>query len=102
MEGFTLIDGVVALVIVMSALLAYGNTRFSMRELIAIVGWIAACCWRIFLQSSHWSAKYASSASSRTAAVIHHRCFHAGAGDYAGDVSLFRAYPRVTLVSGRF
>jgi len=40
MEGFTLIDGVVALVIVMSALLAYG--RGLVRELMAIVGWIAA------------------------------------------------------------
>ncbi|UWR23725.1 CvpA family protein [Sulfitobacter sp. S190] len=40
MEGFTVIDGVVALVIVMSALLAYG--RGFVRELMAIVGWIAA------------------------------------------------------------
>jgi membrane protein required for colicin V production len=40
MEGFTIIDGVVALVIVMSALLAYG--RGFVRELMAIVGWIAA------------------------------------------------------------
>ncbi|KZX94464.1 MULTISPECIES: CvpA family protein [unclassified Sulfitobacter] len=40
MEGFTLIDGVVALVIVTSALLAYG--RGLVRELMAIVGWIAA------------------------------------------------------------
>ncbi len=40
MEGFTLIDGVVALVIVMSALLAYG--RGLVRELMAIVGWVAA------------------------------------------------------------
>ncbi len=40
MEGFTLIDGVVALVIVMSALLAYG--RGFVRELMAIVGWVAA------------------------------------------------------------
>ena len=40
MEGFTIIDGVVALVIVMSALLAYG--RGLVRELMAIVGWIAA------------------------------------------------------------
>lgn len=40
MEGFTIIDGVVALVIVLSALLAYG--RGFVRELMAIVGWIAA------------------------------------------------------------
>lgn len=40
MEGFTVIDGVVALVIVLSALLAYG--RGLVREAMAIVGWIAA------------------------------------------------------------
>ena len=40
MEGFTIIDGVVALVIVLSALLAYG--RGFIREMMAIVGWIAA------------------------------------------------------------
>lgn len=40
MEGFTIIDGVVALVIVISALLAYG--RGFVREMMAIVGWIAA------------------------------------------------------------
>lgn len=40
MEGFTIIDGVVALVIVLSALLAYG--RGFMREAMAIAGWIAA------------------------------------------------------------
>jgi membrane protein required for colicin V production len=40
MEGFTIIDGVVALVIVLSALLAYG--RGLVREGMAIVGWIAA------------------------------------------------------------
>jgi membrane protein required for colicin V production len=40
MEGFTIIDGVVALVIVLSALLAYG--RGLVRETMAIVGWIAA------------------------------------------------------------
>ncbi|MFK7743504.1 MAG: CvpA family protein [Roseobacter sp.] len=40
MEDFTLIDGVVALVIVISALLAYG--RGLVRELMAIVGWVAA------------------------------------------------------------
>ncbi|XDA96598.1 CvpA family protein [Sulfitobacter sp. LCG007] len=40
MDGFTIIDGVVALVIVLSALLAYG--RGLVRELMAILGWIAA------------------------------------------------------------
>jgi membrane protein required for colicin V production len=40
MEGFTIIDGVVALVIVVSALLAYG--RGLVREAMAIAGWIAA------------------------------------------------------------
>jgi len=40
MEGFTIIDGGVALLIVMSALLAYG--RGFVREMMAIVGWVAA------------------------------------------------------------
>ncbi len=40
MEGFTIIDGVVALVILISALLAYG--RGFVRELMAIIGWITA------------------------------------------------------------
>lgn len=40
MEGFTIIDGVVALIIVVSALLAYA--RGMVREAMAIVGWIAA------------------------------------------------------------
>ena len=40
MEGFTIIDGVVALVIIVSALLAYG--RGVVREVMAIVGWVAA------------------------------------------------------------
>ncbi|MFD1341407.1 CvpA family protein [Litorisediminicola beolgyonensis] len=40
MEGFTVVDGVVALVIVVSALLAY--SRGLVRELMAIVGWVAA------------------------------------------------------------
>ena len=39
MEGFTIIDGVVALVIVLSALLAY--SRGVVREVMAIVGWVA-------------------------------------------------------------
>lgn len=40
MEGFTIIDGVVAVVIVLSALLAY--SRGVVRETMAILGWIAA------------------------------------------------------------
>jgi membrane protein required for colicin V production len=40
MEGFTIIDGVVAVVIVLSALLAY--SRGIVREGMAILGWIAA------------------------------------------------------------
>lgn len=40
MNGFTYIDGVVALVIVLSALLAY--SRGFVREAMAIAGWIAA------------------------------------------------------------
>jgi membrane protein required for colicin V production len=40
MEGFTLIDGVVAIVIVLSAILAY--SRGFVREAMAIAGWIGA------------------------------------------------------------
>jgi len=40
MEGFTIIDGAVALIIVVSALLAY--SRGVVREIMAIVGWVAA------------------------------------------------------------
>lgn len=40
MDGFTIIDGVVALVIVLSALLAY--SRGVVRELLAIAGWVVA------------------------------------------------------------
>lgn len=40
MDSFTLIDGVVAVVIVLSALLAY--SRGLVREVMAILGWIAA------------------------------------------------------------
>lgn len=40
MEGFTIIDGVVAVVIVLSALLAY--SRGFVREAMAIAGWIVA------------------------------------------------------------
>ncbi len=40
MDGFTIIDGVVTLVIVVSAILAY--SRGVVREIMAIAGWIAA------------------------------------------------------------
>lgn len=40
MEGFTIIDGIVAVIIVLSALLAY--SRGLVREAMAIVGWVAA------------------------------------------------------------
>ena len=40
MEGFTLIDGLVALVIVLSAILAY--SRGLVREAMAIAGWVGA------------------------------------------------------------
>ncbi|MDX1743510.1 MAG: CvpA family protein [Ruegeria sp.] len=40
MEGFTIIDGVVALIIVVSGLLAY--SRGFLREVLAIAGWVAA------------------------------------------------------------
>ncbi|WP_323785330.1 CvpA family protein [Thalassovita sp.] len=40
MEGFTLIDGVVALIIILSALLAY--SRGLVREALAIAGWVVA------------------------------------------------------------
>ncbi|WP_425038468.1 CvpA family protein [Primorskyibacter sp. S187A] len=40
MDGFTLVDGIVAVVIVMSALLAY--SRGFVREGLAIAGWIGA------------------------------------------------------------
>ncbi|MFC7703350.1 CvpA family protein [Plastorhodobacter daqingensis] len=40
MEGFTIIDGIVAVVIVVSAVLAY--SRGLVREVMAIAGWVAA------------------------------------------------------------
>ncbi|MBN8186430.1 MAG: CvpA family protein [Salipiger thiooxidans] len=40
MEGFTIVDGVVAVVIVLSALLAY--SRGIVRESLAIAGWVVA------------------------------------------------------------
>ncbi|SLN29973.1 Colicin V production protein [Aquimixticola soesokkakensis] len=40
MDGFTIIDGIVALIIIISAILAY--SRGVVRELMAIAGWVAA------------------------------------------------------------
>ena len=40
MEGFTIIDGIVAVVVILSGILAY--SRGLIRELLAIVGWVAA------------------------------------------------------------
>ncbi len=40
MEGFTIVDGVVAVIILISAILAY--SRGLMREILAILGWVAA------------------------------------------------------------
>ena len=40
MEGFTIVDGIVALVVLLSAFLAYG--RGLVRETLAILGWVAA------------------------------------------------------------
>ena len=40
MEGFTLVDGVVAAIIVISAILAY--SRGLVREILSILGWVAA------------------------------------------------------------
>lgn len=51
MEGFTLIDGVVALVIVLSAILAY--SRGFVREVMAIAGWVgAAALAYVFAESA--------------------------------------------------
>jgi len=46
MEGFTLVDGIVAVVVVLSAVLAY--SRGFVREALAIGGWIAAAVVAFF------------------------------------------------------
>ncbi len=46
MEGFTIVDGIVALIIVISAVLAY--SRGFVREGMAILGWIAAAVAAFF------------------------------------------------------
>lgn len=50
MEGFTLIDGIVAVIIVMSAILAY--SRGFVREALAIGGWVAAVIVAYFFAPS--------------------------------------------------
>ncbi len=51
MEGFTIVDGVVALVIILSALLAYG--RGLVREAMAILGWVAAAILAFLFAPKH-------------------------------------------------
>lgn len=50
MEGFTLVDGIVAVVIVVSAILAY--SRGFVRETLAIAGWVAAAFVAFFFAPS--------------------------------------------------
>ena len=47
MEGFTIVDAVVAVVILISAILAY--SRGLVREVLAIAGWVAAAVAAFFL-----------------------------------------------------
>ncbi len=47
MEGFTIVDGVVAVIILISAILAY--SRGLVRETLAILGWVAAAVAAFFL-----------------------------------------------------
>lgn len=47
MEGFTIVDAVVAVVILISAILAY--SRGLVREILAIAGWVAAAVVAFFL-----------------------------------------------------
>ncbi|NNK65924.1 MAG: CvpA family protein, partial [Rhodobacteraceae bacterium] len=47
MDGFTIVDGGVALVILISAILAY--SRGFVREIMAIVGWVAAAVAAFYL-----------------------------------------------------
>ncbi|MDJ1007212.1 MAG: CvpA family protein [Paracoccaceae bacterium] len=50
MEGFTLVDGIVAIVVVLSAVLAY--SRGFVREALAIGGWIVAAIAAFFFAPS--------------------------------------------------
>jgi membrane protein required for colicin V production len=47
MEGFTIVDGVVALIIIISAILAY--SRGFVREALSIAGWVVAAIAAFFL-----------------------------------------------------
>lgn len=47
MEGFTIVDGVVAVIILVSAVLAY--SRGFVREVLAILGWVAAAVAAFYL-----------------------------------------------------
>lgn len=47
MEGFTIVDGVVAVIILISAILAY--SRGFVREALAILGWVAAAVAAFYL-----------------------------------------------------
>ncbi|WP_114964925.1 CvpA family protein [Alkalilacustris brevis] len=50
MEGFTLVDGIVAGVVLVSGILAYA--RGLVREIMAIMGWVAAAALAFFLAPS--------------------------------------------------
>ena len=54
MQGFTLVDGIVLALIVISAVLAYA--RGLVREALSIIGWIAAGGGRL-LASRRWSSR---------------------------------------------
>ncbi|MEM0946841.1 MAG: CvpA family protein [Pseudomonadota bacterium] len=47
MDGFTIVDGIVAVIILISAILAY--SRGLVREILAIAGWVAAAVAAFFL-----------------------------------------------------
>ncbi|MCB1407448.1 MAG: CvpA family protein [Rhodobacteraceae bacterium] len=57
MESFTLVDGAIALVIIVSAILAY--SRGLIRELLAIAGWVVAAIVAAVIapQIDHWVAE---------------------------------------------
>lgn len=64
MDGFTLVDAAVALVVVVSAILAY--SRGVVRELLAIAGWVVAAVAAFTLAPTfdRWCAKSPMSATS--------------------------------------
>jgi len=47
MEGFNVVDGVVLAIVILSSLLAYA--RGLVREIMAILGWVAAPWWPLCL-----------------------------------------------------